>query len=247
MERVHGGAGRSARRAAELYGAVRAGETDIARLRERGEPRRVLGLLEFATQGRCEERDAYLRRLAACPDAAAMVRPRLGPAERARLDVAGARAPAVPSLLAMLPRGTEEQRRYALEALAIKRPMEATGPLFDLLAAAGPDEPSWYLWLIEDTVSRIVIGRHLFFWRWAARTVPVPPAVCVPLLLRQSGRAAPGPGCSPSSCSVAAATRRIWTCSSRPPATRTSRWPRKRSSPCGGWTSPRPGTASRPC
>ncbi|MDX3096514.1 HEAT repeat domain-containing protein [Streptomyces sp. ME19-03-3] len=191
MERVHGGAGRSARRAAELYGAVRAGETDIARLRERGEPRRVLGLLEFATQGRCEERDAYLRRLAACPDAAAMVRPRLGPAERARLDVAGARAPAVPSLLAMLPRGTEEQRRYALEALAIKRPMEATGPLFDLLAAAGPDEPSWYLWLIEDTVSRIVIGRHLFFWRWAARTVPVPPAVCVPLLLRQSGRAAP--------------------------------------------------------
>ncbi|MDX2811053.1 HEAT repeat domain-containing protein [Streptomyces sp. PA03-5A] len=191
MEREHGGAGHSARRADELYGAVRSGETDVARLRGRGEPRRVLGLLEFAGQGRCEERGAYLRRLAASPDAAAMVRPWLGPAERARLDVVGGRAPAVPALLAMLPRGTEEERRYALEALAVKRPMEATAPLFDLLGASGQEEPSWYPGLMEDTISRIVIGRHLPFWRWAARTGPVPPAVCVPLLLRQACQEAP--------------------------------------------------------
>ncbi|WP_392567487.1 HEAT repeat domain-containing protein [Actinacidiphila glaucinigra] len=191
MERVQGGAGHAARRAAELYGAVRAGETDVARLRERREPRRVLGLLEFATQGRREERDAYLRRLTASPDAVAMVRPWLGPAERARLDVAGGRAPAVPPLLAMLSRGTEEDRRYALEALAVKRPMEATEPLFGLLGVLGPDESSWYPGLIEDTVSRIVIGRHLPFWRRTARSGPVPPATCVPLLLRQACRAAP--------------------------------------------------------
>lgn len=191
MGRVHGGSGHAARRAAELYGAVRTRETDVARLRERGEPRRVLGLLEFAGQGRCEERDAYLRRLAASPDAAAMVRPWLAPAERARLDVAGGWAPAVPPLLAMLPQGTEEERRYALEALAVKRPLEAAEPLFGLLGALGPDEPSWYPGLIEDTVGRIVIGRHPPFWRRTSGTDPVLPAACVPLLLRQACQTAP--------------------------------------------------------
>ncbi|SNS09109.1 HEAT repeat domain-containing protein [Actinacidiphila glaucinigra] len=191
MERVQGGAGHAARRAAQLYGAVRAGETDVARLRGRGEPRRVLGLLEFAGQGRREERGAYLRRLAASPDAAAMVRPWLGPAERGHLDVAGGWAPAVPPLLVKLPRGTEDERRYALEALAVKRPMEATGPLFGLLAALAPDEPSWYPELIEDTVSRIVIGGQPTSWRRTPRTDPVLPGACVPMLLRQACQAVP--------------------------------------------------------
>ncbi|MFF7214912.1 HEAT repeat domain-containing protein [Streptomyces sp. NPDC008238] len=191
MERVQGGAGHAARRAARLYGAVRAGETDVARLRGRGEPRRVLGLLEFAAQGRREERGSYLRRLAASPDAAAMVRPWLGPTERARLDVAGGQIPAVPPLLVMLPRGTEEGRRYALEALAVQRALEATGPLFGLLAVLAAGEPPWYPGLIEDTVSRIVLGRHLPSWRRPSGTEPVLPAVCVPMLLRQAGQAAP--------------------------------------------------------
>jgi HEAT repeat protein len=188
---MDGGRGHAARRAAELYEVVRSGETGVEELRKRGEPRRVTGLLEFATQGRSERRDAYVRRLIACPDAAAMVRPRLEPAERALLDVAGGRSPGVPELLDMLPGGTEQERRYALEALAELRAPAAAGPLFDLLGDLGRDAPSWFQGGIEAAVSRIVTGRARHYWSWFTEPMATPTAILVPLLVRQTTHGAP--------------------------------------------------------
>ncbi|WP_431964393.1 HEAT repeat domain-containing protein [Actinacidiphila sp. bgisy160] len=198
MERVHGGAGHAARRAAQLYGAVRAGETDIARLRERGEPRRVLGLMEFATQGRREERDAYLRRLAASPDAAAMVRPWLGPTERAVLDSAAGRAPAVPALLADIVHHDRARRAYAREVLVARRCLEAAGPLFEVLAGPEPDRGHWDPEFghddgVRNHISRLVTGSGLHHWRWFPGHRGTPPAPeCVPLLLQYCGHQEPG-------------------------------------------------------
>lgn len=197
MEQVQGGAGHAARRAAELYGAVRAGEADVARLRGSGEPRRVLGLLEFATQGRREERGAYLRRLAASPDAAAMVRPWLGPSERAVLDVAADRAPGVPALLGDVGHDDRARRVYAREALVARRHLEAVGPLFESLAGPEPDQDHWdreFGWDdgVRNHISRLVTGGGLQpWWRFPGHqgTPPVPESV--PVLLRHCGHQVP--------------------------------------------------------
>ncbi|MDX3077542.1 HEAT repeat domain-containing protein [Streptomyces sp. MI02-7b] len=185
---------RAARRAGALYPSVHSGGTTLAALRERGEPRRVLGLLAFATPGDRESRDAYVRRMAASRDAAAMVRPFLGPEERALLDVAAGRSPGVPALLGVLPGGTEDERRYALEALAAAGAPETAGPLLALLAdaAAEPGAPSWYPDRLERTVARVVHGGERPHWRRTPSPAVAPPAPgSVPLLLRYAAHPVP--------------------------------------------------------
>lgn len=187
------GESRAAQRACALYASVRAGDTTLAGLRERGEPRRAIGLLAFATPGAAESRDAYVRRMSASRDATAMVRPWLGPEERALLDVAAGRSPGVPALLGILPGGTEDERRYALEALAAERAPESAGPLFELLcdASSEPEAPSWYPRRLERTAGRVVVSVPPD-WRRTPSTANVPPAPeFLPVLLRYAAHPAP--------------------------------------------------------
>ncbi|MFF3560785.1 HEAT repeat domain-containing protein [Streptomyces sp. NPDC002574] len=123
-----------------------------------------------------------------------MVRPFLGPEERALLDGAAGRSPGVPALLGVLPGGTEDERRYALEALAAERAPESAGAVFAVLADAGaePDVPSWYLDRLERTVRRVVNGGGGTHWRRTPCPAPAPPAPgSVPLLLGYAAHPVP--------------------------------------------------------
>ncbi|MFJ4850029.1 HEAT repeat domain-containing protein [Streptomyces sp. NPDC088733] len=185
---------RAARRAGALYGSLRSGGTTLAELRDRGESRRVVGLLSFAAQGAAESRDAYVRRMAASRDAAAMVRPWLGPEERALLDGVTGRSPGVPALLGILPGGTADERRYVLEALAARRAPESAAPLFELLcdACAEHGTPAWYPDLLERTIGRVFSGGERRHWRLTPCPADLPRAPgSVPLLLRYTAHPAP--------------------------------------------------------
>ncbi|MDX2708605.1 HEAT repeat domain-containing protein [Streptomyces sp. PA03-6a] len=126
-----------------------------------------------------------------------MVRPWLGPTERAVLDAAAGCAPGVSALLRDVVHEDRARRAYAREVLVARRSLEAVGPLFEVLAVTEPDRDHWDPGFghddgVQNHISRLVTGSGLHLWRWFPGHRGTPPAPeCVPLLLRYGGHQVP--------------------------------------------------------